>query len=137
MWTLFNLLMTFCKLFYLRLCFSSDHLKSNEQQRFQRQYKKHFYMRVILILIPTNLVTNWFLSLCFPLVKSKNKNRFFSKLVIFQFLVYSGSRSTSKACLIQQTFAKEFCYMLFCFHYSFMEKLIYQQSNQTLSTRVL
>ena len=77
-------------------------------------------MKIIVTIIPTDLVTNMLLSSLCPFLQTKNKNLVFSKLVvweqeIFLFFVYSESRSTSKPCRIQQTFIKEFSYMLFLF----------------------
>ena len=77
-------------------------------------------MKVIVAIIPTDLVINFLLSSFCPFLQTKNKNLLFSKLVlwwreIFLFFIYSELRSTSKPCRIQQTFIKEFSYMLFLF----------------------
>ena len=79
-----------------------------------------------MTLIPTNVVTNSFLYLFF-VVKTKNKNQIFRKLVVwlqktFLFFVCSELRSTSEVCRVQQSFAKEFSYMSLLFIYSFIRK---------------
>ena len=64
-------------------------------------------MKIIVTIIPTDLVTNSILSsFCFFL-QTKNKNQVFSNLVvwyreIFLFFIYNDElRSTSKPCRIQ------------------------------------
>ena len=51
--------------------------KSTLWKKFDRQFERHSYMRVILFVNPTNLVTNSLLSVCFSFVKTKNKNQSF------------------------------------------------------------
>ena len=51
--------MAFYKLFYLWFCVSSGQLK---KQDFTGNLRDTLYMRVIVIIIPTNLVTNSLLS---------------------------------------------------------------------------
>ena len=72
-------------------------------------------MKIIVILIPINLVTNWLLLLLRPFGKFV-----ISQQKVFLFFVYSESHSCSEASPIQKTFIKEFSYMLFLFVYSSM-----------------
>ena len=41
-------------------------------------------MKIIVTIIPTNLVTNSLLFLFCPFIETKNKNQVFSKLVVWQ-----------------------------------------------------
>ena len=52
------LLRAFGKLFYLRFFASGDQSKSTVQQGFYWQFERHFYMKLIINNIPTNLFTN-------------------------------------------------------------------------------
>ena len=85
-------------------------------------------MKIIVTIIPTYLVRNFVAFLSFLRIKNKNqnKNQSFSKLLdwqqeIFCFVLFcfcfvcSESRSSSKACRIQQAFIKEFSEILFLF----------------------
>ena len=87
---------------------------------FYQQFEKYFYMKLIITIVPTDLVANSLLYSFCPFLQTKSKNPVFSKLVVwykqmFLFFVYSESRSASKPYRIQQTFIKEFSYMLFLF----------------------
>ena len=42
------------------------------QQRFYWQFERHLYLRVIAIIIPTNLGISFLIFLCFPFLKPKN-----------------------------------------------------------------
>ena len=46
------------------------------------EFKRDFYMKIIVIIIPTNLVTNSLVSLLCPFIETKNKNKIFSKLEV-------------------------------------------------------
>ena len=86
----------------------------------------NFDMRVIAVIIATNLVTKSHLSFCFSLIKIKTKNQFLSKLVAWQqkiilIFVSSKSSSTLKAYQIQQNYINKFCHILI--HYTV--KLVY------------
>ena len=101
-----DLLKAFYRLFYLQFCEISDQWKNTVQERFHRQFKRYFYMKVIVTTIPTGLVTNSLLSSFCPFLQIKNKNQIFSRLVvwkleIFLVFVYSESHSASKPCRIQ------------------------------------
>ena len=86
-------------------------------------------MKIIVTTIPIDLVTNSLLSSFCPFLQTKNKNQVSSRQVgglvtrnisvfclqRFLFFVYSESRSASKPYRIQQTFIKEFSYLLFLF----------------------
>ena len=83
-------------------------------------------MKRFATMIPTNLVTHLPLFLSRLFLESKNKNQISGKLVVLYwvislFFVYSESRSTSNGCRLQQTFIKEFSYMLLLSH----EKKLY------------
>ena len=45
-------------LFYLGFCVSSDQQKNTGWQRFCKKFERHFYMKIIATIIPTNLVAN-------------------------------------------------------------------------------
>ena len=116
------------------------------QQRFYKEFERDFSMKIILIIIPTSLVTKLLLSLFCPFVETKKQDQIFSKLVIWQreiflFFVYSESSSTSKICRIQYTFIKRFCYMLFLLllklHYQIKLNAIYVPKLFSLSLRLL
>ena len=99
-----DLLRAFYKLLYLRFCVSNDQgtLCSKDFTRNLRD----FYMKTIVTIIPTNLVTNSLSFLFCSFVETKNKNHIFSKLVvwlreIFLCFIYSESCSPSKVCRIQ------------------------------------
>ena len=115
------LLRAFDKLFYLQFCDSSDRLKNIVQERFYQQFERYFYIKIIGTIIPTYLVRNFspLFVLSYNNKKKKKKKRI--KLSascqfgnqVFCFLLYSESRSSSKACRIQQIFIKEFYQILF------------------------
>ena len=68
------------------------------------EFKRDFYMKIIVIIIPTNLVTNSLVSLLCPFIETKNKNKIFSKLEVARnsfASFYSNSGSTSRVCRIQ------------------------------------
>ena len=70
-------------------------------------------MRIIVTIIPTDLVPNPILSSFRLFLQIKNKNQVLSKLVVWQqetflLFVYSTPRSTLKPVQIQYTFIKEF-----------------------------
>ena len=73
---------------------------------FTSNLREIFTWKLIVTIIPADLVTNLLLSSFCPFLQTKNKILVFSKLVvwwreIFLFFVYSGLRSTSKPCRIQ------------------------------------
>ena len=116
------LLRAFDKLFYLQFCDSSDQLKNIVQERFYQQFEIYFYIKIIGTIIPTYLVRNF--SPLFVLSqnqKKKKKKKTRIKLSascqfgnkVFCFLLYSESRSSSKARRTQLTFIKEFYQILF------------------------
>ena len=71
-------LSVFCQLFYLGLC-----VTSNLSKNIYDQSEVGFYMKMVgfKIITPKTLITNSISFFCFPLIKNKNKNRIFSKLV--------------------------------------------------------
>ena len=112
------LLRAFDKLFYLQFCDSSDQLKNIVQERFYQQFEIYFYIKIIGTIIPTYLVRNF--SPLFVLSQNQKKKtriklsascQFGNK--VFCFLLYSESRSSSKARRTQLTFIKEFYQILF------------------------
>ena len=112
------LLRAFDKLFYLQFCDSSDRLKNIVQERFYQQFERYFYIKIIGTIIPTYLVRNF--SPLFVLSQNQKKKKkesnclqVASLVIRFCFLLYSESRSSSKACRIQQIFIKEFYQILF------------------------
>ena len=90
-------------------------------------------MKIIVTIIPIELVTNYLLSSFCPFLRTKSKNHVFRELVIqqreiFLFFVYSESRCTSNSCRIQQTFIKDFSYVLsFLFVLQFHGKTIFDE----------
>ena len=57
-------------------------------------------MKMIVTIIPTDIVTNSLLSSFYPFLQTKNKNQIFSKSVVWQpeillFLVYTESNAMS------------------------------------------
>ena len=58
----------------LRFCGSSDQWKSTVQQRFYKEFKRDFYMKIIVIKIPAILVSDSLLSRFCPFIEIKNKN---------------------------------------------------------------
>ena len=44
-------------------------------------FERDFYMKMIVTIIPTNLVTSSLLSLFYHFIKTNNNNQIFSKLV--------------------------------------------------------
>ena len=63
-----------------KLC--SGFCVSSVYERFYKEFQKNIYMKMIVTIIPTNLVTNSLLSLFCPFTGPKNKNQIFSKLVV-------------------------------------------------------
>ena len=118
-----DLMRVFYRLFYLQFCKSSSQWKNPVYKRFYQQLERYFYMKIIVTMISTDLITNSFLASFCPSLQTRSKNQVFNKLVVWYreivlFLVYSESRSTLKPCWIQclnveyLTF-KESSYMLF------------------------
>lgn len=60
-----DLLRAFHKLLYLQFFVLSDQWKNTVWQRFFRQFERHFYTRVTLIIIPIKIVKNSLLFSCF------------------------------------------------------------------------
>ena len=76
------------------------------KQRFHKEFESDFYTKIIITIIPTNLVTISLLSLVCPFVETKKQESNFQQvggLVTrnISFFVYSESRSTLKVCRIQ------------------------------------
>ena len=78
---------------------------------------RDFYMKIIVAIIPTDLVTNSLLFSFCPFLQTRKKIRFSASWFsgnknISLFFVYSELRLTSNPCRIQQTFIKDFftCY---------------------------
>ena len=46
-------------------------------------WERDFYMKILVTIIPTNLVTNSLLSFFCNFIETKNKNQIFSKLVVW------------------------------------------------------
>ena len=70
-----DLLRAFSKLFYLQIFVSSDRSKINLQQKFYSQFQRHFYITLVVTLIPENLVTNMLSNLFLSFVEAKGKNQ--------------------------------------------------------------
>ena len=88
------------------------------QQRFYEEFERDFYTKIIVTVIPTNLVTSLLSFLFCPFIEIKNKIQIFSKLVVWYreivlLSIYSESRSTSNVCQIEQSFIKGFSCRLF------------------------
>ena len=108
---------TFYRLFYLQLCDSSGQLKKHcvkdllaiwemLLQENSRNHNSYWFSYKIAFILFLSFLTN------------QKQESGFSKMVVWQqeiFLsfIYSESRSSAKSCQIQQTFKKEFSYMLF------------------------
>ena len=73
-------------------------------------------MKISVTISFADLVTNSCLPLFLCLLRNQNKNQNVSNFV------YSESCSTSKQCRIQQTFRKEFSYLMFLFVLQFYDK---------------
>ena len=71
-----DLLRAFYKLFCLQFCVSSDHWKNTVYQRSYKEFERH--MKIIVTIIPANLVANSLLPLFRPFVETKNKNQIFA-----------------------------------------------------------
>ena len=112
-WRMFN------KLFYMHFCDLNDQCKT----MWSKDFEINFYMKIIVTIIPTNLITNLLLLLFCPFLQTKNKNQIFSSLTkeFFSF-VYIETHSTSKPLRIKKTFIKEFSHMLFLFVILYPEK---------------
>ena len=54
-----ELLMAFCKLLYLRFYVSSDQQKNIMQQRLYAPFERNFLIKIVVTLIPKDLVTIW------------------------------------------------------------------------------
>ena len=78
-----DLLIAFCKLFWSRLCVSSDQWKNTVQKRFYWHFEKYFYLKTIVIVMPTNLDANVFLFFVYSFVEFQNKNQMFSRLMVW------------------------------------------------------
>ena len=112
-----DLLNAFYRLFYSQFCDSSDNVKT--------LCSKGFTSNLTEILLGNN--RNYssyrfsskftFILFLFFLANQKQESLFqqVSGLIAFLFFVYSESRSAWKPCRIQQTFIKEFSYMLYLF----------------------
>ena len=108
---------TFYRLFYLQLCDSSGQLKKHcvkdllaiwemLLQENSRNHNSYWFSYKIAFILFLSFLTN------------QKQESGFSKMVVWQqeiFLsfIYSESPSSAKSCQIQQTFKKEFSYMLF------------------------
>ena len=108
---------TFYRLFYLQLCDSSGQLKKHcvkdllaiwemLLQENSRNHNSYWFSCKIAFILFLSFLTN------------QKQESGFSKMVVWQqeiFLsfIYSESPSSAKSCQIQQTFKKEFSYMLF------------------------
>ena len=108
---------TFYSLFYLQLCDSSGQLKKHcvkdllaiwemLLQENSRNHNSYWFSYKIAFILFLSFLTN------------QKQESGFSKMVVWQqeiFLsfIYSESPSSAKSCQIQQTFKKEFSYMLF------------------------
>ena len=68
-----DLLRAFCKLFYLQYLVSNNQWKNLVQQRLYVLFKRHFNMKTIVTLVPTDLVTNQILSFFVLSYKAKAK----------------------------------------------------------------
>ena len=55
--------MAFYKLLCLQFCISSDQWKNTMEQRFYKEFERHFCMKIIVTIIPANLATNYPLSI--------------------------------------------------------------------------
>ena len=86
---------------------------------FYQQFEKYFYIKIIVIIFPTDLVRNSLLSSFCPFFNQKQESRFQQVVSLVTRNIYTKSRSTSKPCRIQQTFTKKFVYILFLFVLSF------------------
>ena len=88
-------------------------------------------MKIIVTIIPIELVANSHLSSFCPFLRTKSKNHVFRELVIQQreiFLFFAYSESRQNSCRIQQTFIKDFSYMLsFLFVLQFHGKTIFDE----------
>ena len=78
----------------------------NSLQRLHKEFERDIYMKIIVTIIPTNLVTNSLLSLFLSFIESKSRNQIFSKLVLWQreivlLFIYSKLCSTLKTCRIR------------------------------------
>ena len=78
----------------------------NSLQRLHKEFERDIYMKIIVTIIPTNLVTNSLLSLFLSFIESKSRNQIFSKLVVWQreivlLFIYSKLCSTLKTCRIR------------------------------------
>ena len=67
------------------------------------EFERDFYMKMIVNLIPANLVTTSLLSLFHPFIETRNNNQISSKLLVWYreivlLFVFSESRSASKVC---------------------------------------
>ena len=107
----------FYRLFYLQLCDSSGQLKKHcvkdllaiwemLLQENSRNHNSYWFSYKIAFILFLSFLTN------------QKQESGFSKMVVWQqeiFLsfIYSESPSSAKSCQIQQTFKKEFSYMLF------------------------
>ena len=103
-----DLLREFCKLFCLRSCVSRDQWKNKVLKRFCKEFERHFCTKIIVVIIPTNLVTS--------LHRNQKQELNFQQvgdLEVFPFFVYSELKSTLKVCRIQYFFLKGFSYILF------------------------
>ena len=71
-----NFLKAFFKLFELRFCVSNNHWKNTVKQRLYVLFERHYYIKIIVTLIPIDLLTNWLSFLFCSFVWSKNENHF-------------------------------------------------------------
>ena len=76
-----DLLRAFYKLLRLRFCVSSEKTLCNKD--FYKEFERDFYIKIIDGIIPANLIRNSLLSLFCPFLETKNKNKVFSKLVVW------------------------------------------------------
>ena len=98
-----DLLRALYKLFYSRFCVSSDPKKNALYQGFYKEFERHFYMKIVVTIIPTLLVTNSLLFLFCSFVETKKQQSTFQQVGCLvsrniSFFVYGESRSTSKVC---------------------------------------
>ena len=76
--------MAFYRLFYLQFVIQVICEKTLCSKGFTKQLKRYFYMKIIVTIIPTDLVTNLFLSTFCAFLQTKNKTLVFSRLVVWQ-----------------------------------------------------
>ena len=128
-----DLVRAFYRLFYLQFCYLSDQSKNTVQQRFCYQFEEYLYIKTVVTIYPTGLVTNWLLSSFCPFLKTKFSASCWSGYKKQSCFLFIASRTLLQShpkfnILLQKKFLT--CYS--CLHYSSIIRVLNRVLNPSL-----